>query len=478
MRSSALFSQSLTARRRGHIIGSAAAGVAVLGVFAQDVIAYFCIAIPCIIPLFLWLRAGAFGMPVLPALFGLFFVYYALPLLRSEITIYGPDQLFWAAVTVGSFLIAASIACWPFLGRMPKRVHNSGQRFVSDTRIVRLVFAGLVGGIIYHLALISGKLDWLGSSIGVVRGVVYTLVSVACYLLGCARASRLLVGGRWALACGGLSILIVLALSNLIMIQGIMDGLAAVLGYVLTAKRIPWIRLGAAFAMLSILHAGKFEMRDKYYLAHTQTLQQSSIFQVPAMMADWFTAGIESLAFGQTSSTVFERASLLHMLLLVQRTTPAVIPYLNGQTYAMLPAMLVPRFIDRDKPVSQAGLNLLSVRYGLQYVDSAAAATIGWGLVAEAYANFGYLAVILVGALIGALCGALMRLSAGAAPLSLSMFATIVATMILFNIELDLSYLIATLGQAFVAVLLVAALPKLWKGRRTTGRLFSEVPSP
>ena len=53
-------------------------------------------------------------------------------------------------------------------------------------------------------ALISGGLSWLGTSVGLVRSVVLTLTSIACYLLGCARASGLLVGDRWALALAGL----------------------------------------------------------------------------------------------------------------------------------------------------------------------------------------------------------------------------------------------------------------------------------
>jgi len=248
-----------------------------------------------------------------------------------------------------------------------------------------------------------------------------------------------------------------------------MSGLAVVLGYVVTAKRIPWVGLGIAFAVVSILHAGKFEVRQRYWSAHTQTMQQSSVFQVPAMMADWFTAGVGALASGDShSSSVLERASLLHMLLLVQRTTPDLIPYLEGKTYALLPAMLIPRFLDPEKLESQAGLNLLSVRYGLQPVEATANTTIGWGMVAEAYANFGYLAVVLVGVLFRALCGFLMGLSVGAAPLSLPMLITIAATLTMFNVEMDLSYLTITLAQTFAALLISAALPKLLRGRRRT----------
>ena len=45
------------------------------------------------------------------------------------------------------------------------------------------------------------------------------------------------------------------------------------------------------------------------------------------------------------TTSVFERASLVHILLLVRRATPDFIPYLEGETYALLPSMLVPRFV-------------------------------------------------------------------------------------------------------------------------------------
>jgi hypothetical protein len=325
---------------------------------------------------------------------------------------------------------------------------------------------GLAAGIIYHLAQLSGNLNALGSYISLVRSVVLTLTSVACYLLGCARGSRSLVGGQWAFACGGMILLVILSLSNLLLIGGIMNVLAALLGYVITAKRIPWFGLGIACVALVVFHAGKYETRKTYWLPYSQSLQQTSISQIPGMMEDWVTAGVDALWSGQAETDVFQRASLLHMLLLVQRATPDFIPYLEGETYALLPSMLMPRLVDPEKPQSQAGLNLLSVRYGLQYLESTANTTIGWGLVAEAYANFGHSAVLPVGALFGALCGALMRISAAAAPLSLPMLVTIAAALVLFNLELDLSYLITTLVQSVAAALLFAALPKVLARRR------------
>jgi hypothetical protein len=439
-------------------------GLLVPAVLAQDPIAYLCIALPSGVPLYLWLRAGALGMPILPIVSGLYFVYYALPMLRTQVIPYGSDQLIDAGATVGGFLVAASIGSWPFL-RTPRRTGNDAPSLISQTQVVRLVAIGIGAGILYHLALVSVGLGPLGPYLGLFRSVVLTLTSVACYFLGCARAFGWLRGARWTFALGALFLLVVLALSNLFLVGGLMNLLAAFLGYVITAKRIPWIGLATACVVLAVLHAGKNEIRQTYWAPHSQSLEEVSVSQIPGMMTDWVAAGIDAFQSG-TAENVLERTSLLHMLLLVQRATPDFIPYLDGETYALLPSLLLPRFVDPDKPQSQAGLNLLSVRYGVQSVESTASTTIAWGLIAEAYANFGHLGALPVGLLLGALCGVLTRISIAAAPLSLRMLVTVAAAIALFNVEMDLSYLITTLAQSVAAVMMFAALPKLWAGSR------------
>jgi hypothetical protein len=463
---SVLFSEFADARRRNFLLGAVEVGVIVAGLFAQDLISYLCVAIPALVPLVLWVRAGAPGIPVLPMISVLYFIYYAGPLLRGEIAPYAPDEVLRASAAVGGFLLAAALASLPFLSGMRRSVRTASQDLLSGPQTVRMVFVGLGLGVAYHVMLIAGDLSWLGASAGVLRAVILTLSSIACYLLGCARATRALTGPSWTLALAGMLLLILFSLNSLLLIGAAITAFAAVLGYVVTARRIPWISLGMAFAAMTILHAGKSEMRNVYWAPHSQSLQQSSLVQVPALMADWFTAGVSALATGRNEIGLFERASLLHMLLLAQRATPDFIPYMEGETYAMLPSLLVPRFVDPDKPESQAGLNLLSLRYGLQSVGSSANTTIGWGLVAEAYANFGYLGILPIGLLFGAMCGALMRLSIGAAPLSLPMFVTITATLTLFNVELDLSYLMVTLAQSIGAVVLIAALQSFLQRRR------------
>ena len=81
-------------------------------------------------------------------------------------------------------------------------------------------------------------------------------------------------------------------MSGLFLVGGAVNIAAALLGYVLAAKRIPWIMLGSVFAVLSILNAGKLNVRNEYWARDNQSLKNSSITQVPGMMVDWFAAGI------------------------------------------------------------------------------------------------------------------------------------------------------------------------------------------
>jgi hypothetical protein len=451
-----------------------------LSLFAQDSIAYLCVTVPVLMPTFLWVNYGAFGIPVLPVVAALYYLYYALPLIvGSTLEIYKTSELVWATLSVGLFLTAAALAALPFLGAMrPKAGPAPARRAARYARSIkerslrnivllddlyRLIFLGLAVGLAFNAAIAAGQLGFLGSFSGVVRACVFPLTYVACYLTGYARGRGLLRGQRWLLACGGVLAVTAFSMSSLFLVGGVMNIAAVMLGYVLGTKRLPWATIALVFVVLSILNAGKGDVRDIYWERDSQTVRNASLTQIPGMMTDWFVAGLSNI--GSTARrgnpTLLERTSLLHMVLAVQEATPRVIPYLEGETYAMLPAMLVPRFLQPDKIESQAVLNLLSVRYGRETVEDTTKTTIGWGMVAEAYANFGDFGVVVVGALFGALCGFLMRLSATAGPTSIAMLTAIASTLTLCNVESDFSYTMVTLFQTVAGVCIFAALPRM-----------------
>lgn len=477
--------RAVNPRRVGLLLRVVAICVLIATFFARDPIAYLCIAIPVLMPPFLWVNSGAFGIPALPVISALYYLYYAMPLLYGNtLTIYKTDELVFAGLSVGLFLLAASAAAWPFLGpvRQAEPSASAGapryalalrarsfSNLASNEEMFRLIFVGLGAGIFFYGLTVSGRAGFLGSYVGVVRAVALPLASVACYLTGFARGSGLLKGGRWIAALAGVIALVILSISNLLLVAGAVNLAGAVLGYALSAKRIPWVSIGFVLALVIVFNAGKYSTRDEYWAPDSQSVQNASILRLPAMMANWFTAGLDTFVSGEPAirkePSLLERTSLLHMVLTVQEATPKFIPYLRGETYVMLPAMLVPRFLQPRKLASQAALNLMSVRYGRESEEATSKTTIGWGLVAEAYANFGNLGVIAAGVAFGVLCGILMRLSTTAAAASLAMLVTISSALTLCNVELDFSSLVLTLLQTIAGILAFAALSRFVRRR-------------
>jgi hypothetical protein len=107
-----------------------------------------------------------------------------------------------------------------------------------------------------------------------------------------------------------------------------------------------------------------------------------------------------------------------------------------------------------EVPFSQASMTLLNIRFGFQSEQAASITAIGWGLVAEAYANYGSIAVVAVGLIIGTFTGLLTRWSDGASTLSAPTLVTIAAMMLLINVEEDFSYLFTNLFQSCVSILI------------------------
>lgn len=429
-------------------------GLALAGLFAADPMAYYLILVPGILPTYFWLKAGEPGMPVLPVVSALSLVYYATPILRGEIPA-NDDVVLKAAASISAFLLASAAVYLLLLTAASRRAARVVARPLEGRLVVKLAFLGMAGGIVFFVALFSGLLDQFGNLVSIVRAVALAFTVVACYLIGSARASGLLNSFEWAFAIAGLVAIFNLSVSGLFLVGGVMNMLAFMLGYVVTARRIPWFAAIVIFLVISVLQAGKLDIRRKYWF-HSQSVTGS--VSIPGRLVDWFEEGVASLISGRSQVDVLQRASLFQMVVAVQETTPSVLPYLEGETYAMLPAMLVPRFINHSKPNSQAVLNLLGVRYGFQNQRSTVSTTIGWGLVAEAWANDGFWAVLAVGFVFGGLCGIVTWVSSGAPVTSLRMLSAIVVTAVLLDIEADLSYLLVTIFQSVIAVIIAGPL--------------------
>ena len=459
-KSSATISLSFDARRANlpRIIVIVIALSVVLGMLLTDTIeemsAYLLLALVSSVPVALWIWNGGVGIPILPSISVMYFIYYAVPILRKNAEDFGPSEILSAAVTVALFLTAATISWWLLL--VTSRQRSDVPKIFSGSVLERIMFLGLVLGVFYHVALYTGWLYWLGPAFGAFRSSMLTTATAACFMLGHARAQGSLRGRDWVLAVTGLGLMVILSWASLFLVNGMTYCLAAVFGYVITSRRVPWIFLLVAIAVIIIFHAGKESMRDKYwYVGSTSYGTELSVTRVPALMAEWVGTGLTTIASNESYSSAIDRASLLNLLLRVQRLTPDYLPALEGKTYAFLPQMLVPRFIDPDKITSQEAMKMLNVYFGFQTVKQTQDTAVGWGLITEAYANFGRFGVFAVALLWGALCGSIERWSLGAPPISLPGLVAVVTMIQMLNVELDVAGLLTALFQSVAVIAMV-----------------------
>jgi len=465
------------------MVGLCTAALVLVGAFLASTLSsflsYLLVSVAALLPALLWLRRGGPGIPVLGVFAGMHLVTFALPIVsgREDLSSYSSADLARAAASVVLFLVVACLVAEWFAGR-PRRRRESELRSLSGRQMTTFVFLGIGLGLAYQVALADGILWRLGTALGIARAVSLTAFAVAAYFLGVARAGGHLRGPTAFAAFTGLVVVILLNISGLFLIGGVSFAGAAFLGYVLTARRIPWVTLAVFFLLLSILQNGKETMRRKYWNRPSGFAEAASPTQVPGRIFEWFQTGLGGSAGDSISPSVLDRASLLQMLLLAQHLTPDHIDYLRGESYAQLPAMLVPRFLSEDKLASQAGMDLLNRRYGLVSFEGAVESAITWGLIAEGWANFGHLGVLGVGALVGLFCGLLMRWSTGAPAVSRPTLFSIAAMLGLINAS-DAASVVVNLWQTFVAVLVAFWIFRLFvnrKPRTPIGRIVAPDP--
>lgn len=433
----------------------------------EGLIGYVALTLAALLPMALWVRLGAPGVPVLPAVSALFYVYYAVPIARENFGSASatPDDVLRAAMTAAAFLLAATSAWWVITREWIRRPRRETADIVSKAQLRQMIAIGLVVGTTLQLGVMIGWLAALGTFFGVVRDVSVAVAGIACYMIGYGCARGVLRGQALVFALGGMAFMVALSWTSLLLVGGMQYLLAAMLGYVITSKRIPWRMAIAVAALLVVLHAGKGEMRSHYWSLAPGADATTSLFDLPGLFAQWFGDGVQVIVTGESHQDLFDRASLLYRLIFVQQMTPAYIPYLSGESYQYLGDFLTPRFLDPDKVASQVATALLNIRYGVQTAQAAQSTAIGWGVVAEAYANFGDLGVLVVGLLFGALAAVFTCWSAGAPPLAMSTLVGVAALVTMTALEADFTYLLVNLWHA-VAGMVIFFVPMKFLSRR------------
>jgi hypothetical protein len=430
-------------------------------VFASDeqvYIGYLAVIVASAMPFLVWAYRGGRGLPILPIVALLYIPTYALAGFTTNPNGYTEYEIFRGELTVALFL-TMSFLSWNILAfrQALEKPGTSGMSFEGQ-RLIRIVFGAMLIGLVFNAGADHGWWDWMGTFFGALRSVALSAASVGSFLLGYALGDQNIPRNQKYAGVVLLVANIAIVMGSLYLISTFIYLLAALVGYMISTRQVPWILLMIILIVANILNTGKLEMRHRYWRGGVADVGMVSVLDAPVVIAEWFSVGLDELISPDRDAGqgIVERASQLDMLLLAERQSPERVPFMNGETYANFPKMLVPRFISPNKITSQTNLNLLSIHYGLQTQVDTRTTTLSWGIVPEAFANFGYTGVILAGMVFGLLTGALTWWTSDTDPpislrgmIGLSALVTLVT-----SVAYDYSYLMLNLIQSIVSIAL------------------------
>ena len=246
------------------------------------------------------------------------------------------------------------------------------------------------------------------------------------------------------------------SIATLFLVGAVSTLVLTVIGYVSSSRRIPFAAAIAVLMVLAVLHNGKSAMRDIYWDHEDRTMPTPG--QLPEFFAEWIRQGLKpgtDERDKKITAKLVDRTSLLQMMCLVVSLSPAQQPFLNGETYKDIPAQFVPRFLWANKPLGHVSTSKLSVYYGLQSDEDTEKTTIGFGLPAEAYANFGFLGVTLIGVLFGFIIKKAQCWARESPILSGGGLLIVILLAWSFQTEFTLSMWLASFYQACMALLVM-----------------------
>jgi len=226
--------------------------------------------------------------------------------------------------------------------------------------------------------------------------------------------------------------------------------------------------------LLGFLNLGKITMRERYWGVTGDTEYTVALTQLPRFYTEWADASFaalvppehddrtsvsrESPAKGQS---LLERVNnLQNLLFVIDAVEVGHIAPLHGATYGIIPPLLLPRIFWPDKPRTHEGQIMLNVHFGRQDLDSTFQTYIAWGLLPEAYGNFGsVIGSVILGVVLGLFFAALENFTAPKVLISLEGFISFMVLLgMMGSVEMVASVLVTSIFQSAV-VLVVATLP-------------------
>jgi len=422
------------------------------------------IAAPLVVILQLWLRQAGGVLPILPAYLLIQAVVNLVPLAGTGIPatwLEKGELLSAVAVSLGLWFLAIG-AGWlftpPGLGMANDRTPLPLAR--TQTWLAHQL---LLVALLTRLAPAApGFWTLLGSNANTVFSLLRVVGSFAITAGGFLGAYRWSIGALprswlWWLTVGAILFqsFATLLLSSA---QGLV--LAVLLGLWLGRPRRALPVTLVAVVLVGVLQQGKAVVRERYWEDGVGGKALAGV-NPTQLITEWISASLDpetTEAAGVSRKGLADRVSNLYNLFYVVDKLEAGTPPMDGASLAVIPQVLVPRFLNPEKVRGQEGQVLLNLHFGRQQNrDETEVTYIAWGFLPEAVGNFGsFFGPLLYGVLVGMLLrisenvGRLQPLLSVAGLLSLA-----VTVVWLSSYEMVASTFVGSIAQIITFLLLL-----------------------
>lgn len=412
-----------------------------------------------VVPMLVWLQRNDKTYPIMEFLLLTTVPFYAIPALTAHEGLFAyPEEILLKSSLV---VIAFQLACigggivstrlysprvstyrrWWEIEVMPE----SNMKFTSYTITI------FTGWLFFSTMTSLIPPNWVGTLRAVFYGIGIISVFIQARLWGAGQLNQ--TQKAWFIF--NLISQVLLTFISLLLINGMSIVLTALLGYFSVARRMPWVPVLIALPLFALLHNGKPHMRKIYWENHEPA---PTLTGIPAFFTRWVELGLSNEKLNEDSKEqaltygLMRRASLFQIVCIAVDTMPDRAPFLYGDSYSMILPQVAPRFLWPNKPSPQLSVKLLSVQLGILSMEETETTSVGFGLLTEAYANFGFFAVSLLGALFGFLLSRLALATEHCATISAAGMLRILCLVWILSAEVTLAVWLSSLYQACIAI--------------------------
>jgi len=449
---------------------------------------FLAITVPALVGTYFWSRSKSLGIPLLPLFLMQQAIVYGTPLVAGnpELEHVAEDTLSIASWSIGLFLICCGVS-WAVTKRIgTSRPSKWNLSFTEGSGTLQRYFS--LSLLLLSFAAIFRVSVQTGVIFDILSGGLYGLFPIirtfgdAATMLG-ALLGGLIVGGqkrfprRWMFWFLIVTIFI-FSVASLLISSATGLVLATTIGLALGKRRIPWLFLIITLAVVAFLNEGKFVMREKYWNPDTEVVPVS-IAGLPEYYAEWATASagylfgkknpnddLADLEEDEEGQSLGDRVNnLQNMTYVVEAVDQWQIPVLGGETYLLIPRLLIPRLFWPDKPRAHDGQILLNLHFLRQSnVEATETTYIAWGLLPEAVGNFGiWLGPIFFGLVVGGIVGWVERISLRKRVFSIEgMLLCALLLQTAASYEMVASIFLTSTFQLFIVVIVNGIILRKW----------------